>query len=166
MKFDITSIKKESGSSMKIQYDGAIDGVDILDGFTVKDDIHLKGTLSNFNDIIWLDGVLQLNYAGLCNRCLDTVYREMSLSMKEKFSMKPIDDETYLYEGNFIDLTKAVKDNIIVELPVKLLCSEQCKGICPVCGRNLNNNECNCGEDFNKNQDKPTNKFSVLKDLL
>ncbi|MDF2674142.1 MAG: hypothetical protein K0R09_2410, partial [Clostridiales bacterium] len=63
-------------------------------------------------------------------------------------------------EENSIDLKDMVMDNIILSMPIKFLCSPECRGLCPVCGKNLNKYQCNC----NKNNVDP--RLAVLKDLF
>ena len=72
-----------------------------------------------------------------CSRCLE--YYEQTLSRPEyMFS-------TDVREGDIIDLTESIREDIIIALPIKSLCSEECKGLCPKCGKNLNEGPCDCG---------------------
>lgn len=168
MKFDITDIKKESGAVMEIRYQGPLVQDDLYDMISVKDDVLIEGTLTNQGEEVFLSGVLKLTYTGQCARCLKPVTRTMTLQLNERFSSRDTDDDdVYPYEGNFVDLTKTVNDNIIVALPVRLLCSEQCKGLCPVCGKNLNQGSCQCRpEQEDKKQEKTENPFGILKDYF
>lgn len=56
------------------------------------------------------------------------------------------DLDTYYYEGDEIDLDPFVYEEIMLNVPIKPVCREDCKGLCGVCGGNRNNNECRCGE--------------------
>ncbi|MEI3507380.1 MAG: DUF177 domain-containing protein [Anaerotignum faecicola] len=53
-------------------------------------------------------------------------------------------EETETFTGDQIDLADFVKRGIIGELPMKVLCREDCKGLCPVCGKDLNEGDCGC----------------------
>lgn len=71
------------------------------------------------------------------------------------------DDIDYLLiTDDELDLYDVVLGEILLSLPMKHLCSEDCKGICPTCGKNLNENSCNCAE---KSIDP---RLEVLKELL
>lgn len=165
MIFNITNIKKESGAQMDVTYVGPLDNTSIKDMVIINDDISLDGTLTNYEEAILFRGTLGVSYIGKCNRCLEPVTRNLTLKLNERYStMHSDEDDIYLYEGNYVDLTKAVIDNIIMSLPARLLCSEQCKGICPVCGKNLNLGECNC--DKSRDDQEPVNEFGILKDLI
>lgn len=165
MKFDITNIKRGSGDSMEVRYQGPLPQGDLIDMITVKDDLVLEGTLTHYDGMIFLNGTVKLSYEGRCARCLKPVKRSLNLKLQEKFStVETEDDEVYSYEGNYVDLTKAVMDNIIIALPIRLLCTDQCKGLCPVCGKNRNNETCSCKES---DEELPKeNKFGILKNYF
>jgi uncharacterized protein len=55
-----------------------------------------------------------------------------------------IDEECITVSGNVIDISGSIDACIFEELPMQPLCKEDCKGLCPVCGIDLNENECNC----------------------
>lgn len=58
------------------------------------------------------------------------------------------DGHTYvLYHGNEIDLSEVVRQNVLLALPMKPLCTEACRGLCPVCGQNRNEADCGCAGD-------------------
>lgn len=56
----------------------------------------------------------------------------------------PRDVETAILEGDELDLTELVVEQLALELPIQPLCSEECKGLCPVCGADRNRTECGC----------------------
>lgn len=94
-----------------------------------------------------------------CARCLKPFSEPFSFTMKEHFVKGEDigeDDDLYPYEGDTLDITKAVFDNLFLQLPIVSICSPDCKGLCPICGCDRNMSECNC---------QPTdasNPFSVL----
>jgi uncharacterized protein len=63
------------------------------------------------------------------------------------------------FKGDEIDLTEALQEQVVLAIPFRPLCREQCKGLCSQCGKDLNQGPCQCG---NQKQDGP---FAVLKDL-
>lgn len=96
---------------------------------------------------------------GFCDRCLASVSREITLPFDQTFYKDEASDEdSYVYYGSKLDVTKAVCDEIILSLPTGLLCKEDCKGLCPKCGADLNKQQCGC--DASRE-----NAFSALKDL-
>lgn len=69
------------------------------------------------------------------------------------------EDEVYEYRGEELDFSRMVEDLIFLNLPLSSVCSEGCKGLCPVCGCNLNLVQCSCA------QDETINPFLSLRTL-
>jgi len=90
-----------------------------------------------------------------CCRCLETARLPLQASFKYTFAPAPSepqeemelnaeDLELAYYEEDTIDLDRVIYEQIMLQLPIKLLCSETCKGLCPQCGINLNSASCHC----------------------
>jgi uncharacterized protein len=77
--------------------------------------------------------VMRLN----CGRCL----KDFSLDFEKDFELNYPADDT----GPVIDLDPDIREEIILDYPLKPLCVQSCKGLCPKCGKNLNEGGCNCG---------------------
>jgi len=118
--------------------------------------VSLKGIIANENGILKLDGMLKLELELKCHRCLKELKTEFSLKINECFSnAESIHEDFYKFSGNDIDLTEMLTDVIITNMPMKVLCEEDCKGLCSYCGDNLNHKECNCKkEDYDPRLEK------------
>lgn len=138
---------------------------DIFDGservlFTKP--ISINGSLNLVGDIINFDALLSTEVKLVCSRCLDTFTYPLEIEVHESFTSNPDnkDDEIILIDGDEIDITDVVESNIILALPMKRLCKEDCKGLCQQCGANLNRVSCNC-----KHEDIDP-RLAKLKDLF
>ena len=91
-----------------------------------------------------------------CDRCLDEFKKEISPAFQlvyvwdvQEHSAAPDEDIRPLRpDTNMIDISDAVRDSVLVAVPLKLLCREECAGLCPRCGKNLNHTadgSCDCG---------------------
>ncbi len=105
-----------------------------------------------------------------CSRCLEPFNMDLTGSNSILFSkklgknkeLKEKDLYTeYLKDEEHFDINELVREEIIVQTPMKPLCDENCKGICPVCGGNKNENLCNC-ESKSMKKDSPFSKLQVL----
>lgn len=94
-----------------------------------------------------------------CDRCLEDVEYELQSDFSKSFKRNEAKEGN---EGEVIDLTDYINESIILELPTKILCKEDCKGLCQNCGVNLNKESCKCKRE---NDDIKNNPFSVLKDI-
>jgi uncharacterized protein len=107
-------------------------------------------------------GRAQTAIASQCARCTKPFVEQISFSFSERF-VKDADemseDETYSYAGDELELDKAVLDNLFLELPIASVCREDCKGLCPVCGADLNVTTCQC-------KGNKASWQSVLRDAL
>lgn len=89
-------------------------------------------------------GDITLSYSGGCDRCGEITSNSLVVTLDDTFYPQASNTDDYTYSGNKLDLTQAIIDNILLQLPTSLLCSEQCKGLCPVCGTNLTVSQCEC----------------------
>lgn len=98
-----------------------------------------------------------------CSRCLEEVLTPVEAEIDAVYSRvpDPEDPDLYGFEGYALDLTDAVKDALVLELPMRFICRPDCKGLCPVCGANRNKVACTCQEGGNT-----TNPFSALKNIV
>ncbi len=120
------------------------------------------------NDVYLVDGELKVHYKAQCARCLKPLEREMDLEVHEEFARYEMEDnpDRYLFQGPEIDLTQMIEDTILLHLPLRHLCDDNCKGLCPICGADRNVVTCSCGAEGDSGEDQPLNPFAALKTLL
>lgn len=102
-----------------------------------------------------------------CDRCLEDVEQELVLDADKHIDLSKSDaeldegfDESNYIDGYYLDVDKMLYNEILIGWPMKVLCSEDCKGICNVCGQNLNKGTCDC-EDTSLDP-----RMSVVRDLF
>lgn len=100
---------------------------------------------------VLIEGKGRLSLVIPCSRCLEEVITDFEFSMSKEVDFKITDDqrlkeldETNFISGYNLDVDILVYDEILVDFPMKVLCDENCKGICNVCGVNLNKGTCCC----------------------
>jgi uncharacterized protein len=151
MKVDVSEIIRINGASMQFDFEEAPQEREPVEGFTIDGTLSFAGTLTNTNGILQLDGRLKTTYSSICYRCLGAVDGKLDLKIKENFinsaDADTVQNDMYPFEGKILELDKVLNDNIILNLPMKQLCSEDCKGLCSKCGINLNEAQCDCSED-------------------
>ncbi|HLG76522.1 MAG TPA: DUF177 domain-containing protein [Ktedonobacteraceae bacterium] len=116
----------------------------------------------------WVDLVLELT----CARCLKTFEQPMHVPFEERFyptvdvvtgAPLPLIEEDDVFpidEHHQVDLTEAIRQNVLLALPMMTLCSEDCAGLCPQCGHDLNLGPCNCEPEV------VDSRLNALKSLL
>ena len=101
-------------------------------------------------------GKIWFSIESLCARCLRNVDLIITPEIKLVLSPSDVSDEKdneeniqhEAYSGDEIDLGDYLREVIAMSLPIKVLCDEECRGLCPSCGANLNTRECSCREDW------------------
>jgi uncharacterized protein len=97
-----------------------------------------------------------------CVRCLDTFLQALNWSFTDlyAFDKRSVSESNLLVpEDGQIDLEPLLREYALLEIPISPVCKPDCKGLCPVCGENLNTTDCGHRPD-------PSSPFAVLKDLL
>lgn len=129
--------------------------LDIASVSPIRYDIRLARTDANVS----VKGSVQTVVRSTCSRCLEPF--DLSINSDFSFSLTPsaayrgphekelLPDELELdfYEGDAIDVGKIIVNQIILSLPIKPLCRENCQGLCPNCGINKNQETCTCSAD-------------------
>ena len=102
--------------------------------------------------------VLNLN----CDLCLSAFETKLDFDLNEIFSENPdAAEEIWELSDKTIDLKPAVIANLILNMPMQVLCSDDCKGLCPKCGHNLNDGDCGCDRGYvNPQFEKLLNLFN------
>ena len=118
--------------------------------------------LNKFDDQIILESSTTVNAKLICDRCgkestrvVDSKYKMVYLLRDIRSKSEEV-DVTYLpHDADQIEISKDVRDYIILSVPMKRLCKEDCKGLCYKCGKNLNEGKCDCTEEEIDDRWKP-----------
>lgn len=108
---------------------------------------------------------MQLTLKAACDRCLAEVPVKLDLHAErvvfspERKAEEDADDQNFV-DGYELDVEAFAHDMIIGNWPAKILCSEECKGICPVCGQNRNVRDCGCDSFV------PDPRMAVIQDIF
>ena len=124
------------------------------------DRVDVTGDLRKLGQSIFFAGTFETLLKTQCGRCLEDAYLpvkadfrytllpEAATGGEEKIALKTEDLDIGYYAGEVIDLTPIIFEQIILQVPMKVLCRESCKGLCSRCGINLNAGSCDCHSDF------------------
>jgi uncharacterized protein len=119
--------------------------------------VAVTGSLKNAIERFELEARGNCRLRLVCSRCLEPVEHQLSFHISENFveeekGVSAADDgEDILFRDKTIDIFPAVQRNLFLNIPMKPLCGEDCAGLCPKCGKNLNEGDCDCeGEIVNE----------------
>jgi uncharacterized protein len=133
--------------------------IDFDSKLTQTSGLHAEGTASLLNQSlgeIRVQGDLRVETSTVCDRCLESI----NFPIENLFDLvympageapdggeDEIDEtavEVGFYEGNGLELEDVLREVVLLALPMQIVCTETCKGMCPVCGQNRNQVDCNC----------------------
>ena len=141
------------------------------DSFRVVAPVSLAFDIFKDNSQFRLAGRVQTAIELLCSRCLESLTAPVDLPFDLRYQPHSVntgegereieedDLTTAFYENDEIDLGQLMREQFFLALPMKPLCSGACRGLCPVCGTNLNRGSCDCKREW----DDP--RLAVLKEL-
>ncbi|MBI1910120.1 MAG: DUF177 domain-containing protein [Deltaproteobacteria bacterium] len=115
---------------------------------------HLDKTCRNVSVV----GQIEIDTDPTCDRCLEPFHHHLSIPLKmdmapyekpeeaagDDIKLSKDDLNFSFYQGDEIDIAQIVHEQIVLETPIRNLCQEDCKGLCPQCGQNLNKGKCSC----------------------
>ena len=132
--------------------------------YPVTEPVLASGTVRNTAGVLMMEGELSTTIHGLCDRCASPFDREIHFPINVVLVTELADEENedewvFPLEGDSADLDDIVRTVFVLNLDSKLLCKEDCRGLCPRCGKNLNDGPCNCQKELDP-------RFAALKQLL
>ena len=161
MRLNLREIIEIPGGSVPFKCELETEGLDFP---SIKEYISrpfAEGRVFNEAGILTLEGTLTAEMICYCDRCgteFDSV-KEMPLSVTIVEEDTADNPELFLLEGDEIDLDEILSTCFVLDMETKFLCSEDCKGLCSTCGKNLNLGPCECRKPIDP-------RFAVLEQLL
>lgn len=137
------------GERKNLYLDIPLEELGIYNGIgTFMSPISLRGEVINRAGVVTLSYNLKVVIRHLCDRCLNEFDREYDLDF-EHFLIRgeSLDEEEYVScPDDSLDVNELAISDLLLAMPTKILCRDDCKGLCPDCGKDLNLGDCGCGE--------------------
>jgi uncharacterized protein len=162
-------LKSPVGTSLEADIDE--NAIQLDEDLTVIGPLTGHVRMRRTNQCVLVDGWVDLTLELACTRCLTEFEQPMHVTFEERFyptvdvvtgmPLPPIDeDEVFPIDAHHqLDLTEAVRQHVLLDLPMATLCKEDCAGLCPQCGHDLNLGPCECKPEVDA-------RLSILKTLL
>lgn len=144
MKFDLKQVFNIVGESKDLDHQITADQLSDIRGLDLATPISIKGRVYNRAGVVYLEYTASFTLDHTCDRCLKDFQREYQLSFDHIVvpSLSGDNDDYIVADGECIEMNDIAVTDILLQLPVKILCKEDCKGLCMVCGCDLN--QCTC----------------------
>ena len=147
MVLDLKEVFERDGAAKTVSYELAISDIELDGGHPFSSPVQVTATASNKTDIVRLNINADFEYDRPCDRCMKPLVTDMNYSFEHRLiaSLCGDDDGDYIETPDYsLELDELVISDILLELPLKFLCSDDCKGLCPKCGTDLNTSRCSC----------------------
>ena len=164
MLLGLSQIIDRPGAS--VSFSVSVDLSDLCYGvsYPVSEPVLAEGNVRNTAGVLVMQGSIATTIHGICDRCASEFHRKVEFPIDvvlvTKLESEENEDEwVFPLEGDSADLDDIVRTVFVLNLDSKLLCREDCKGLCPQCGKNLNDGPCGCRKELDP-------RFAALKQLL
>ena len=149
-----------------VPFSTSIDLSDLQYGtcYPVSESVDAEGIVRNTAGVLMMTGMVRTCIHGICDRCAAPFDRQVEIPINVVLVTELADEDNedewvFPLEGDSADLEDIVRTVFVLNMDSKLLCKEDCKGMCCRCGTNLNEAACNCQKELDP-------RFAALKQLL
>lgn len=146
MRLNLKDIIHVPGASIPFEFELDYTGMEFNGETPVTEPVRVCGRVRNVADALLLEGEAVTTLSLTCDRCLKPFIEEKAVTLDTLLAaeVENEDSDIVLLEGDEVDLDELVREAFILDMDTKHLCSENCKGLCPGCGVDLNHEECRC----------------------
>ncbi len=159
----LKDIKEAEGKSIPFSYELDLSELEFFGETPLKDPVNVCGELRNRAGALELLADADFMVDTVCSRCLKPIRVPKRQVIRRAFADELQDeenDEILLITGEMIDVDEIITEAIVLDMDFIFLCKDDCRGICPRCGVDLNMTKCSCESDV---QDE---RLAVLRDIL
>ncbi len=152
MKLDLKQIARKPGATLPFDFELDLSQFEWNGERPIAEPIHVEGVVRNRAGALLLNARLTARLSLVCDRCAKPFSREKTVEYETLLSSElengENDEIVLLDKDEQLDLDELMSDVFILNLDTKNLCSEDCKGICPGCGVDLNVGQCRCKKEI------------------
>ena len=164
MLLGLSKIMDTSGATVPFSTSVDLSDLQYGNSYPVTEPVTAEGQVRNTAGVLVMTGAIQTIIHGTCDRCATEFDREINFPLDvvlvtELANEENEDEWVFPLEGDSADLDDIVRTVFVLNLDSKLLCKEDCQGLCCRCGKNLNDGPCSCQKELDP-------RFAALKQLL
>lgn len=156
MYLELDAVFNSEGESIQFDYDFTIDDEEFITP------IKVVGTVFNKTGIVTLRADAKFDYSTSCAKCNKPLIKHATVPVRHillNHAESDDNDEFIVLDGMRMELDELVSEDIYLAVPSRFLCKDDCKGLCGICGADLNVEQCDCKVSGDS-------RWDVLKDLL
>lgn len=147
MVIDLRRIYETVGERYDFDTEISRERLDEIRGYSFIGPAAVKGAAENRAGVVTLSYCVRITVNAECDRCLRRFGHELDFDSEYTLvrSLQNSENDEYIVtDDDKLDLDELAAADVLLQMPTKLLCKEDCKGLCPICGADLNVNDCGC----------------------
>lgn len=147
MLIELNNIFNNDGETFQLDHKMCLTDYELDGGYPFQTPVSIVGQVTNKVGIVTLSSKARFTFHGVCDRCAEPLTHDFTIDMHHLLvtHLNDSDNDDYLVvEGGVLNLDELALTDILLALPSKMLCRDDCQGLCPICGQNLNESHCNC----------------------
>lgn len=163
MRLELKKLFTGEGETLSFDYTMDLSSVELNGVHPFVSPVRVKGSARGRDGFPVLDAEVSFDFSIPCDRCAEKIDKRYRYDFSHVLvrSLEDKDEGRYVeVKNDALDLDELMREDILLELPTKFLCREDCRGLCPTCGKNLNEGPCGCASP----EGDP--RMQVLKNLL
>ena len=147
MRINMASVINCDGAKLDIDKEFSVGSFEFAGNeYSFENPVRVSGEVKNIGGALKIVLNIEGGYTTYCDRCGCDISETIKGALEEDITTDnaDMDGEMFTIIGHTLDITGAVESLVYSNLPMRSLCSDGCKGLCPKCGTDLNKSECNC----------------------
>jgi uncharacterized protein len=147
MHISIAKLSGKLGTKMPFSFTTNAEKLDARsDDYAFEGPVAIEGEVISTGTGYRITGVIKCRKSFVCDRCMKPSAEDQQIPFEESVSLggSAAEEDDHLFDGERIELDRLVRDTMLAYQPLSQLCKPDCKGLCPVCGADLNEGECGC----------------------
>lgn len=147
MRLDLREIINLPGKSVKFDYQPDMDGLEFDSVNRFLSPVKAVGEIVNIAGVLTLNAEIEADLECVCARCLKEFDKHIRLHTEAIIVEEAQDEDNpdiFFLDGDYMDVDEVIVTAFILNMEQRFLCSEDCKGLCDKCGKNLNDGPCGC----------------------
>ncbi|MGL5315999.1 MAG: YceD family protein [Peptostreptococcaceae bacterium] len=172
MQINLDKLTRREIDKIDLNFSQKIDTINYCENsYKLASPVNVDGKVSSTNKGLYLDVDVNFTIIDNCARCLGEVevpieYSIKGFLVKEDYDENDFEeDDAFIYDGQDLELVDIIEQTLDFNMPARILCSEDCRGLCQGCGANLNKQKCSCSEIAN-DEEIIDPRFAKLKDIF
>jgi uncharacterized protein len=153
MIINLRKIFEVEGAKKDLHYSISQAELEDIHGYEFNSPVRVDGVIQNHAGIVTLQFSVEFTLKVLCDRCIKEFFRdyfyefEHIIVKKLNTSSDDYYDDYIVADGVSVNMNEIAISDLLLQLPTKMFCDEECKGLCHVCGCNLNECVCSCSKE-------------------